>query len=503
MRRERRGLDIAADDERAHRFELPHLRRLVLRVAVGAADVADQRQRAALTRAPRSARRPAPTRARGPDRRANRSRARRRTGSRRCSDRRPARAPPRRAATGRSSGAGARACSRRRRGRGTRGRHSGRRGCRTAWRLWPARWSCRQAARDEHELRLVAEGAAGEQRAHGLSASAPSGRRAVPRRRVAASGGVVEAFGAGSPRASATATSAACRNDVAANRPAAHALRSPRRENARPRACRQRPPHPRSGARSPPPAAWRSARSRACCGSAASAASPCSIVMPPISSFRSRPPVPSACEMPPPRLWMRQVTSCSPVPDAATRPMSPRRTTLAKPSGTPLTIAVPQSGPITSRSLARATVLIARSSLDRHVVGEQHHVQAERERLHRLGGGVVAGHRDQREVGVGCAARRRAPGWSAATRTPPRRRRRQSPLDCSIASAAAMASSHAAGSPRTTTSRSDGAPACRSTDRRPATAPGWPAWPSGRRPAAMPSRSRSLAPSCISVTESL
>ena len=66
--------------------------------------------------------------------------------------------------------------------------------------------------------------------------------------------------------------------------------------------------------------------------------------------------------MPPPRLWMRQVTSCSPVPDAATRPMSPRRTTLAKPSGTPLTIAVPQSGPITSRSLARATVLIARSS---------------------------------------------------------------------------------------------------------------------------------------------
>ena len=38
--------------------------------------------------------------------------------------------------------------------------------------------------------------------------------------------------------------------------------------------------------------------------------------------------------------------------------------------------------------------------VDRHVVGEQHHVQAERERLHRLGGGVVAGHRDQREVGV-------------------------------------------------------------------------------------------------------
>ncbi len=148
--------------------------------------------------------------------------------------------------------------------------------------------------------------------------------------------------------------------------------------------------------------------------------------MPPISSFRSRPPVPSACETPPPRLWMRQVTSCSPVPDAATRPMSPRRTTLAKPSGTPLTIAVPQSGPHHQQALrSRAYVLIARFVGDRHVVGEQHHVQAERQRLHRLGGGVVAGHRDQREVGVGRALDAQARCWSAAART--RRLRRSLP----------------------------------------------------------------------------
>jgi hypothetical protein len=33
-----------------------------------------------------------------------------------------------------------------------------------------------------------------------------------------------------------------------------------------------------------------------------------------------------------------------PVPDAPTMPIDPRRTTLANPSGTPFTIAVPQSG---------------------------------------------------------------------------------------------------------------------------------------------------------------
>ena len=47
-RRQRRRLDIAVGDDRAGRLELARLRRLVLRIAVGAADVADQRQRAAL-----------------------------------------------------------------------------------------------------------------------------------------------------------------------------------------------------------------------------------------------------------------------------------------------------------------------------------------------------------------------------------------------------------------------------------------------------------------------
>ena len=58
---------------------------------------------------------------------------------------------------------------------------------------------------------------------------------------------------------------------------------------------------------------------------------------------------------------MRPVTSCVPVPDAPTTPIGPRRTTLAKPSGSPLTIAVPQSGPITIRPRSSASCLIASS----------------------------------------------------------------------------------------------------------------------------------------------
>ena len=133
-------------------------------------------------------------------------------------------------------------------------------------------------------------------------------------------------------------------------------------------------------------------------GSSASAASPCSIVMPPISSLRSRPPVPSACDTPPPALWIRHVTSCKPVPDAATSPMSPRRTTLAKPSGTPLTIAVPQSGPMTMRSWSRAYVLIVSSSATETLSEKSITLRPDASALQRLGRRVIAGHRDEREV---------------------------------------------------------------------------------------------------------
>jgi hypothetical protein len=86
---------------------------------------------------------------------------------------------------------------------------------------------------------------------------------------------------------------------------------------------------------------------RSVAGSASSAARASSVARPPTASDRSRPPTPSTCETPTPAMSSRQEICCAPVPDAATRPTGPGRTTLAKPRATPETIAVPQSGPIT------------------------------------------------------------------------------------------------------------------------------------------------------------
>ena len=62
----------------------------------------------------------------------------------------------------------------------------------------------------------------------------------------------------------------------------------------------------------------------------------------------------------------------APVPDAATMPTGPGRTTLAKPSPTPPTTAVPQSGPMTSSPRSGGAPLERDLLLDRHVVAEHH-----------------------------------------------------------------------------------------------------------------------------------
>ena len=61
--------------------------------------------------------------------------------------------------------------------------------------------------------------------------------------------------------------------------------------------------------------------------------------------------------------WWSRLSSCwQPVPDAATMPIRPGRTALAKPSPTPSMTAVPQSGPMTSAPREAAYVLSATSS---------------------------------------------------------------------------------------------------------------------------------------------
>src|SRR5262249_22242208 len=70
-------------------------------------------------------------------------------------------------------------------------------------------------------------------------------------------------------------------------------------------------------------------------GSRPGAAGPASVIVPPPSPERSRPPTPMPCETPSPSAARRLTTACSPVPDAATQPTRPRGTTLANPRPTP------------------------------------------------------------------------------------------------------------------------------------------------------------------------
>ena len=66
--------------------------------------------------------------------------------------------------------------------------------------------------------------------------------------------------------------------------------------------------------------------------------------------------------MPTPAASSRHITCWAPVPDAATMPTEPGRTTLANPRATPPMWAVPQSGPMTSTSAAAAASLRCTSS---------------------------------------------------------------------------------------------------------------------------------------------
>ena len=97
-------------------------------------------------------------------------------------------------------------------------------------------------------------------------------------------------------------------------------------------------------------------------GSAARAASACLVERAATAEDRSRPPTPRQWLMPTPAASSRHMTCWAPVPEAATRPTEPGRTTLAKPSATPPTTAVPQSGPMTSTSAAAAASLRRTSS---------------------------------------------------------------------------------------------------------------------------------------------
>ena len=128
---------------------------------------------------------------------------------------------------------------------------------------------------------------------------------------------------------------------------------------------------------------------------------------PATSADRSRPPTPRQWEIPTPAPSSSAISCWAPVPDAATRPTGPGRTTLAKPSPTPPTTAVPQSGPITSTPAASARSLRATSRCERHVVAEHHGVQPGVDRVQGVGERELPRGRDQRQGRLRLAGPRR------------------------------------------------------------------------------------------------
>ena len=72
------------------------------------------------------------------------------------------------------------------------------------------------------------------------------------------------------------------------------------------------------------------------------------MVIPPISGYKSLPPVPIICETPKPRCSIRQATSWAPEPDAPTMPTGPNEFIEPAANATPLIKPTPASGPITN-----------------------------------------------------------------------------------------------------------------------------------------------------------
>ncbi len=96
---------------------------------------------------------------------------------------------------------------------------------------------------------------------------------------------------------------------------------------------------------------------------------------PPTAADRSLPPTPSTALTPAPAASSRQMTCCAPVPDAATIPIGPAGTACENPSPTPPTMAVPQSGPSTSRprsaALSLSTISCSTGTLSEKIMTSQ------------------------------------------------------------------------------------------------------------------------------------
>ena len=143
-------------------------------------------------------------------------------------------------------------------------------------------------------------------------------------------------------------------------------------------------------------------------GSCCSAASPASIVAPPTASLRSWPPVPMACETPAPARASPHVTPCKPVPAALDQPHVAARHGVGEPQRHAVDDRRARFRPHAQQPAVGRQLLQGDLLFERHVVGEEQHVQSVFQRGARLACGVTPRDRDHRQVG----ARRRGDGRS-------------------------------------------------------------------------------------------
>ena len=136
-------------------------------------------------------------------------------------------------------------------------------------------------------------------------------------------------------------------------------------------------------------------------GSASRASRAMNVPSPPTSSPRSRPPTPIPWERPPPPRWTSTESSWSPVPEAATTPIAPRRTRLAKASGVPRDDRGPAVGPHQGETPRARLALESDLLLDRYVVAEDEDVEAAASAPPRFAGRERAGDRHDGEIGAG------------------------------------------------------------------------------------------------------
>ena len=141
------------------------------------------------------------------------------------------------------------------------------------------------------------------------------------------------------------------------------------------RQCRARRHRPRCRRAPRRPGAWRPRGRSRWPWSAASAASACRVERPATAAERSRPPTPRQWLSPTPAASSRHITCWAPVPEAATMPTEPGRTTLAKPRATPPTMRRAAVGAHDEHVGGGRGVLEPHLVVDGDVVGEQHHAQ--------------------------------------------------------------------------------------------------------------------------------